>query len=295
MNLIAEPLKDFLVALDGWVTGFVPLPDSISSYAVSLILIAVIVKLVTYPLNATQFRSMRNMQTLQPKLKKLQDEFKGDREKLAQAQMELYRAEGVNPLGGCLPMLIQLPILIGLYQAIVLLSQEGALAEERFLWVSDLALCEPNPLCEPQLGAVFGLPIPILLITMTVAQMAYQKHMTPPTTDPQQQAMQAAFKWMPIIFAVFFATLSAALVLYYTAFTVVNIVQQIIMRRTAEAADASVETAEGEPDGASSSTPPKSDAAKTPPKGDRSKQGDTRKRRNRSRARERGGRQQTGG
>ncbi len=287
MNFIVEPIKGFLVALDAWVTGFIPLPDSISSYAVALILIAVIVKLVTYPLNATQFRSMKNMQTLQPKLKKLQDEHKDDREKLAQAQMELYRSEGVNPLGGCLPMLIQLPVLIGLYQAIKILEVEGALAEERFLWVSDLALCEPNPLCEPQMGAVFGLPIPILLITMTIAQMAYQKHMTPPTTDPQQQAMQAAFKWMPLIFAFMFAKLSAALVLYYTAFTVVNIVQQMIMRREGGAEDASVEQTDAESAVTADPVLPTPGAAKTPPKVDRSRNRDSRKRRSK--------RQQAGG
>jgi membrane protein insertase Oxa1/YidC/SpoIIIJ len=183
--------------------------------------------------------------------------------------------------------LIQLPILIGLYQAIRMLQEEGALAEERFLWVSDLALCEPNPLCEPQLGAVFGLPIPILLITMTIAQMAYQKHMTPPSTDPQQQAMQAAFKWMPLIFAFMFAKFSAALVLYYTAFTVVNIVQQMIMRREGGTENASVEKTDAESTVTADSVPPEPSAAKTPPRGDRSKNRDSRRRRSK--------RQQTGG
>lgn len=291
MSFIVEPLKSFLVALDAWVSGVMPLPSAISSYAVALILIAIIVKVITYPLNATQFRSMRNMQTLQPKLKALQETHKDDREAMAQAQMELYRQEGVNPLGGCLPMLVQLPILFGLYQAIRDLQLEGALAEERFLWVADLAVCEPNPLCEPQLGAVFGLPIPILLITMTIAQMAYQKHMTPPSTDPQQQAMQSAFKWMPLIFAFMFANLSAALVLYYTAFTVVNIVQQMIMRREGGKEDGTEDAPDGEiaaeAAGSSDDVPPTRGAANTAPKADRSKRHDNRKRRKK--------RQQAGG
>lgn len=278
---IIEPLKNFLVLLNSWVSSTIPLPDSISSYAIALVLIAIIVKIVTYPLNATQFRSMKNMQTLQPKLKALQEEYKDDREKLAAAQMEMYKAEGVNPLGGCLPMIIQLPVLIGLYRAISLLQQEGALAEERFLWVPDLALCEPNPMCEAQLGAVFGLPIPILLITMTIAQMLYQKYMTPPSTDPQQQAMQSAFKWMPIMFAFMFARLSSALVLYYTAYTVVNIIQQLIMRREGESENATegdiATAAVVSPSGAGSSAPPST--AKTASRADRSKNSERRKRR----------------
>jgi YidC/Oxa1 family membrane protein insertase len=135
-----------------------------------------------------------------------------------------------------LPLLIQMPILFGLYRAIFKLgpppSGTGQLVGEHFLWIRDLGLCEPNPLCDAT-GGPFGLPIPILLIVMTVAQMAYQKWMTPPSTgsDANAQAMQSVFKWMPLMFAFIFASLPSGLVLYYTVFTVANIVQQLLMRR----------------------------------------------------------------
>jgi len=256
-NPLIEPLKRFLIFLDAQVEALIPLPDMVSSYAIALILIAVIVKALTYGLNASQIKSMQSMQALQPKIKALQEKHKDDREKFAQAQLELYKEHGVNPLGGCLPMVIQLPVLIGLYQAISQLEQEGRLAGERFLWVPDLATCEPNPLCEPQLGDVFGLPIPILLVSMTLAQVVYQRYMTPPSTDPQQQAMQSVFKWMPVMFAFMFARFSSGLVLYYTAFTLVNIAQQLYMRR------GQPDTLDVTPEASDKSSPTRADARST--------------------------------
>jgi YidC/Oxa1 family membrane protein insertase len=236
INWIADQVTLLLTFLAGWVENVVVLPDSLSSWAVAIILVGILVKIVTWPLNATQMRSMKAMQELQPKLKEIQAKHKDDREKLAQAQMELYKEHGVNPFGGCLPLLIQMPILFGLYRAIFKLgpppSGTGQLVGEHFLWIRDLGLCEPNPLCDAT-GGPFGLPIPILLIVMTVAQMAYQKWMTPPSTgsDANAQAMQSVFKWMPLMFAFIFASLPSGLVLYYTVFTVANIVQQLLMRR----------------------------------------------------------------
>lgn len=236
INWIADQVTLLLTYLAGWVETVVVLPASLSSWAVAIILVGVLVKIITWPLNATQMRSMKAMQELQPKLKEIQAKHKDDREKLAQAQMDLYKEHGVNPFGGCLPLLIQMPILFGLYRAIFKLgpppSGTGQLVGEHFLWIRDLALCEPSPLCDAS-GGPFGLPIPILLIMMTVAQMAYQKWMTPPSTgsDANAQAMQSVFKWMPLMFAFIFASLPSGLVLYYTVFTVANIVQQLLMRR----------------------------------------------------------------
>jgi len=234
-----NPLTPLLQQLIEWLHALatqLPLPASISPYAVAIIGIALLVKLVTYPLNVTQMRSMRAMQALQPKLKELQERHGDDRETMAQKQLELYREHQVNPLGGCLPMIIQIPVLFGLYSAINALGNNGRgpLAGERFLWIPDLSKCEPNPLCgaaSPP-GEVFGLAIPILLILMVVSQMLFQKFMSPPTTDPQAQAMQSVFKWMPLMFAFMFAGLSAGLVLYYTMFNVVAIAQQYAMLRS---------------------------------------------------------------
>lgn len=241
--LLTNPFIDLFVRLIDFLNTTVarlPLPESVSSYAIALILVGIVVKLITWPLTASQMRSMRKMQEVQPQLQEIQKKYAGDREKQAQAQMELFKANGVNPLGGCLPMVIQLPVLFGLYQAISHLGPPpgtGALMGQRFLWIHDLSKCEPNLkyLCKvsPE-GHVFGLPIPILLIVMTGAQMVFQKFSTPPSTnsDPQAQAMQSAFKWMPLLFAFIFASLPSGLVLYYTVFTLTNLVQQVWSRRT---------------------------------------------------------------
>jgi len=234
-----NPLTPILERLIQWLHALatqLPLPDAVSPYAVAIIGIALLVKLATYPLNVTQMRSMRAMQALQPKLKELQARHGDDREAMAQKQLELYREHQVNPFGGCLPMIVQIPVLFGLYSAIRALGNEGRgpMAGERFLWIPDLSMCEPNPICgaaSPP-GEVFGLAIPILLILMVVSQMLFQKFMTPPTTDPQAQAMQSVFKWMPLLFAFMFASLSAGLVLYYTMFNVVAIAQQYAMLRS---------------------------------------------------------------
>ncbi len=257
INWIADWVTRLLQYLADTTESLVTLPDSISSWAVAIILIGILVKIVTWPLNATQMRSMKAMQELQPQLKEIQAAHKDDREKLAQAQMDLYKENGVNPFGGCFPLLIQMPILFGLYRAIFKLgpppSGTGQLVGEHFFWIRDLGECEPSPLCDA-VGGPFGLPIPILLIAMTIAQMAYQKWMTPPSTggsDTQAQAMQSVFKWMPLMFAFIFASLPSGLVLYYTVFTVANIVQQLTLRRgqkSPAALSAGAETADESPD-----------------------------------------------
>ena len=90
-----------------------------------IILFTVLVRLATFPLNVQQIKSSKAMQELQPKMKELQEKFKGDREKLAQEQMKLYKEHGVNPLGGCLPMLVQMPIWFALYRSLLQLSREA--------------------------------------------------------------------------------------------------------------------------------------------------------------------------
>lgn len=225
-NPFVKPLEQLLLWLNHVSEGL-PLPGMVSSWAVALILVSIVIKLVTYPLTISQMRSMRGVQELQPKLKELQERFKGDREKLAQAQMELYRAHGVSPWGGCLPLIIQMVILIGLYSAIQNLRAQGLLEGERFFWIPNLAQCEPSPMCRTEAG----MGIPILIILMVLSQFAYQKFATPPTTDPQAQAMNSTMMLMPLMFAFLFAKMPAGLVLYYTAFNIVSVVMQAGMMR----------------------------------------------------------------
>jgi YidC/Oxa1 family membrane protein insertase len=238
-SLIVQPLTALLVRLDEMFAQL-PLPAAVSSFALALISIAVIVKAVTYPLTRAQMRSMRRMQNLQPQMKEIQKKYKGDREALAQKQMELYKQHGVNPFGGCLPLVIQIPLLIGLYQAIIGLSAE--LSGERFLWIDDLAVPEPLPWSDPA-------GIPLLLILLVASQYAYQKFLTPPAAsgDAQAEMMAQMTKFMPLLFGFFFVNMPAGVLLYYTAFNVVSLVQQWYINSRIESAPTPIQAIEDNP------------------------------------------------
>lgn len=187
------------------------------SYGIAIIIFGILVKMVTLPLTLQQLKSSRAMQKVQPLMKDLQEKYKDDREKLAQEQMKLYREHGVNPLGGCLPLVIQLPILWGLYRAIFRLAQEDQAFKEGFLWLNSLA--------EPE-----GMPY-ILIGLMVISQFLYQRLMTTPTGDQQQESMQKAMQFMPLMFAFIFVRLPAGLVLYYLVFNVVSVLQQVSINK----------------------------------------------------------------
>jgi YidC/Oxa1 family membrane protein insertase len=206
-DLIVQPAVQLLQHMHG-IFG---------SYGVAIIVFGILVKMVTLPLTLQQLKSSRAMQRIQPLMQELQKKYKDDREKLAQEQMKLYREHGVNPLGGCLPLVIQLPILWGLYQAIINLSQTDPAFGDPFLWLKSLAQPEGPPY--------------ILIVLMVVSQFLYQRLMTPPTTDAQQESMQKAMQFMPVIFAFVFINLPAGLVLYYLIFNLVSIVQQYAIDR----------------------------------------------------------------
>lgn len=187
------------------------------SYGIAIIVFAVIVKIITFPLMWQQIRSSRAMQELQPRMQELQKKYGKDREKLAQEQMKLYREAGVNPLGGCLPLLIQLPILWGLYQALLNLSKTPEF-QQPFLWLKNLA--------QPE-----GFPY-ILIIIMVISQFVYQRMATIPTTDPQQKSMNQMMMLMPLMFAFFFINFPAGLVLYWVVQNLASIVQQFFVTGT---------------------------------------------------------------
>jgi YidC/Oxa1 family membrane protein insertase len=219
-RLFVEPLSGLLLTLNDTFARL-PLPAALSSYALALVAIAVIVKIATYPLTRAQMRSMRAMQDVQPHLRELQKQYKGDRDTLARKQMELYKEHGVNPFGGCLPLLVQMPILFGLFRATSHLATE--IAGERFLWIRDLSRAEPLPWGDPA-------GFPLLLVLLVASQYGYQKFLTPPTQsgDAQAEAIASATKFMPLMFY----TLPAAVLLYYTAFNAVSLIQQLSLNRS---------------------------------------------------------------
>ena len=198
------------------------------NYGIDIILLTILVKVLFIPLTNRSMKSMRDMQRLQPQMAKLREKFKDDRERLNKEMIELYRRHRVNPLGGCLPMLLQFPVFIGLYQA---LSQAIELRHAKFaFWVHDLSAYE----CYPWPGqgtitgcnefAMFGLPIPILVLLMG-GSMILQQYLSPSSgMDPAQQRMMMIM--MPMMFTVMFINFPSGLVLYWLVNNLLTIAQQ---------------------------------------------------------------------
>jgi YidC/Oxa1 family membrane protein insertase len=203
---IASPIFWLLVQIN----------DVVGNYGWSIILLTIIIKLLFYRLSAASYRSMAKMRRLTPKINQLKDRYGEDKQKLMQAQMELWRKEGVNPMGGCLPMLLQMPVLIALYWV---LNESVELRHAPFiLWYKDLSVMDP----------FFVLPL-IMGASMYVSQI-----LTPMTTmDPMQAKVM---KFMPAIFTVFFLWFPAGLVLYWLVGNVFNIAQQWYINKSVDAA-----------------------------------------------------------
>ncbi|GAB4535149.1 MAG: YidC/Oxa1 family membrane protein insertase [Anaerolineae bacterium] len=229
------------------------------SFGLAIILFTLVIKLLTLPLTLQQLRASKAMQDLQPELQQLQKKYKGDREKLAQAQMELYKQAGVNPLGGCLPMVVQLPIWFALYRALFQLAQQGVL-NEGFLWIPSLAgpvdqfqgLSWLWPL-PPAVGwgaAAAYLVLPVLTI---VSQIVVQKMMTPTNPDPQQASMNQMMLLMPFMFGFFALQVPQGLALYWVTSNIFSLIQQYFvtgwgsLRPAPGIAEASVTTTDGTP------------------------------------------------
>ena len=186
----------------------------VGSYGLAIIILTVIIKLILYPLTAKQLKSMKAMQVLAPKLKKLQEKYKDDPAALQKQMMMLYQKEGVNPLAGCLPMLIQMPILMAMYYTFFKFDYGGA--EPSFLWIPSLSQTDP----------MYILPIIAALTTLLMQKIS--------TVEVTQQT-----KVMMVIFPLFMGFISlnlpAGLVLYWATQNVVQIIQQIIIYKSMDA------------------------------------------------------------
>lgn len=197
------------------------------SYGLDIILLTVIIKLLMAPLTHKSYVSMKQMQKLQPQMEKLKEKFAEDKEKLNKEIMELYRRNGVNPLGGCLPMVLQFPVFIGLYNA---LSTPIELRHAPFLWIKDLS----KPDWESLRFTVpdwwpHALPagIPVLTILMG-ASMFLQQWMTPTAGDPNQRKMMMI---MPLMFTFMFVSFPAGLTVYWLVNNILTIAQQYWISR----------------------------------------------------------------
>jgi YidC/Oxa1 family membrane protein insertase len=194
----------FLYALL-WLNGIV------GNFGVAIILLTIIVKVAFWPITHKSNKSMKRMQKIQPMVKELREQYKGDKQKLNQATMELYKREKVNPLGGCLPILIQIPVFIALYYTLM-----GAfeIRHASFLWAHDLTQADT-------VGHIFGIAINPFAIMMAITMLLQQK-MTPTATDPAQAKMMML---MPLVMLVFLYTLPSGLTLYWTVSQLITIVQ----------------------------------------------------------------------
>jgi len=176
------------------------------NYGLAIILMTFVIKAIIYPLTHKQMKSMRELQELQPKLKELQKRYADDPEKMQMETLKLYKEHGVNPLGGCLPLLIQMPILLAFYNALVKFHYVG---DKSFLWVADLS--KPD--------ALFLLPILAGLTTYIQQRLS-----TMDANDPTQKSMLIV---MPLMIAWMATRFAAGLALYWVMFNVLSILQQM--------------------------------------------------------------------
>ncbi|MCG3147359.1 MAG: Membrane protein insertase YidC [Verrucomicrobiae bacterium] len=184
----------------------------IPSYGIAIILVTLVLKIVFWPIQAKSMASMKQMQKFQPQVAKLKEKYKDDPQRLNQETMKLYKEHKINPFAGCLPMLVQLPVLMAFYK--VLISDIGTRGVP-FLWIKDLA--QPDTIF---MVAGIGLnPLPIIMTGL----MVWQQKITPQTGDPQQAKMMM---FMPLIMLIFFYNTASGLTLYWTFQQLLSIVQQ---------------------------------------------------------------------
>ena len=201
-NILAQPLFMVLTFFYGFF----------KNYGVSIILLTILIKLLFWPLTHKSYSSMKSMQKLQPEMQKLRDKFKNDKERLNKEMMALYKTHSVNPLGGCLPMIVQIPVFFALYK--VLLDSIALRHAPFAFWLTDLSAKDPYYITPLLMG-----------VTMFI-----QQKMTPSTADPMQAKI---FMMMPVIFTFMFLNFPSGLVIYWLVNNLLTILQQYFIHRKA--------------------------------------------------------------
>ena len=194
----------------------------IPNYGIAIIIVTILVKLLFWPLTRKSYKSMKEMQKLQPQVAKVREKYKDDKQRQQQEIMQLYKTYKVNPMGGCLPMIVQIPVFIAFYKVL------GSAIELRhapfMLWINDLSA--PDRLF-PDLGIPYVGGIPVMTLLMG-ASMFIQQKMTPTTGDPTQAKMMML---MPIVFTFMFISFPSGLVLYWLVNNVLSIGQQTFINK----------------------------------------------------------------
>lgn len=228
--LIINPMVNTLL----WIYS------ALDSFGFAIIIFTILIRLITYPLTIQQMKSAQAMQELQKskKFQEIQKKYKDEREKLAQEQMKLYKVMGVSPFGSCLPTLIQFPIIIGLYQAIIralavtptqLLDLSTHIYP--FIKASDLIPINQNflwmNLSQPERLHIFGFGVPVLAIVVVITTYLQSKLMTPPSQPGDQgaQMTKAMNLYMPFLMGYLALTFASGLSLYFVASNLIGIIQ----------------------------------------------------------------------
>ena len=232
-TFIIQPMLNTLL----WIYAFLG-----HNFGLSIIIFTILIRMITYPLTAKQQQSAQAMQGMQnsKKWQEIQKKYKNDKEKLSQEQMKLYQEMGINPFGSCLPTVIQFPIIIGLYQALIRalantpiqLLDLSRLIYPFFPNVSKLVPLNPHflwmDLGEPERLYVFGFGVPVLAILVMITTYMQSKVMTPPSANPSDQSgqmMKMMNMYMPLMLGYFAYTFASGLALYFVASNVISVIQ----------------------------------------------------------------------
>jgi len=205
-GIVSRVLLGSMNVLSGWF----------GSYAWAIIVLTVIIKLMLWPLQNKATKSMKMMAALQPKMTELREKYAADPSRLNMEVMQLYKEYQINPLGGCLPMVVQIPIFFGFYN---MLGKAVELRNSRFLWVEDLS--QPDTVAH-----LLGMPVNVLPLCMAVT-MLVQMRIQPKSGDAAQQRI---FMFMPLIFIFFCYNFASALALYWTVQNLFSIAQLSMTR-----------------------------------------------------------------
>ena len=197
--IVAKPVAIFL----HWIYSF------IGNWALSIVVLTLIIKLAFYKLSEKSFRSMAGMKKLAPRLQKIKETYKDDKQKIGKKTMELYKTEKINPAAGCLPILVQIPVFISIYWVLIEMVE---LRQTPFLYLPDLSMKDPY----------FILPL------IMGASMWFQQRLNPPPADPIQAKIMMM---LPVVFTVFFLWFPSGLVLYWVTNNVLSITQQVYINK----------------------------------------------------------------
>lgn len=220
------PISNFLILIMDKIVYVV------KNYGIAIILLTVFVKLCMLPLTRKSMRSQHKMQAVQPLIKEIKEKYKNDPKKQQAETMRIFKENGVSPVGGCLPMLIQLPIFFALYGAF---SRSFQIRQEAFIpgWINDLS--QPDHLFRlpfeiPLVDWSYFNLLPIIYLAMQLLHM----HMMPKSADPQQQQQQKMMKYMPIVFVFIFYSMPSGLVLYFVTQSFLTVIEHYFIKRNTD-------------------------------------------------------------